>query len=239
MLSNRTGQVRGNGAGGPRIVHVESPARQRLEATVAALARLAREQQDIDSTLGRARGALAAEEEAQQALDALVAADDAKMAAWLEAGQGERPNPNTIARNAAAKRLREAKVSADGARSGMPGFEERAIEIGERAAVLRRQHKLALLGVALEEAGAVVRQYLRALQTASEAFGAVAAAEIALKEIAGQAPEGLRQLEDFLGDVPKLSGLAAADVDRTLAAWRRWTTELAHDPAADLLDSLL
>jgi hypothetical protein len=40
-------------------------------------------------------------------------------------------------------------------------------------------------------------------------------------------------------DVPKLAGLAAADVPQSLAAWKHWLGALAHDPAAELLDSLL
>jgi hypothetical protein len=222
-----------------RVVHIESPARERLASCLGALARLAAEQRDVDSTLTRARAALAAEAEAERALAEVIARDDERVARWLEHPEGPRPNPDTIRRRTCEKTLRDLRPAAAGARSGMPGFEERARELAERAGILQRQRRLALLGVALEEAQALVREYLRVLEHAANAFGSVAAAELALKELAGQDPEGLRQLEDFLEGVPKLAGLAAADVDRSLGAWRRWVGELARDPAADLLDALL
>jgi len=205
-----------------------SPPRDRLRATIAALALAQRDLEDAAAPVRRLDAVLAEVERLDRELGCSKGKDEAALGRWIaQGGVGDRPQPSatTVAADASLGGLAPEVRAVDAALPAARAAQEAA---AERVRLAAAERDAALHAVAVEAATFAAGELTEALNRALT----VEAKILSLREALSAQTNGLAAAEKINAALRQAK--AAAGVPRNADVGRRLLDLLAHDAAAAL-----
>jgi hypothetical protein len=205
-----------------------SPARDRLRATIAALALAQRDLEDATAPVRRFDAVLAEAERLSRELGCSKDKDEAELGRWIAlGGVGDRPQPcaTTVAADAS---LGELAPEVRAVASALPAARAAQEAAAERVRLAAAERDAALHAVTVEAATFAAGELTEALNRAL----AVEAKILSLREALSVRTNGLAAAEKINAALRQAK--AAAGVPRNADVGRRLLDLLAHDSAAAL-----
>jgi hypothetical protein len=205
-----------------------SPARDRLRATIAALALAQRDLEDATAPVRRFDAVLAEAERLSRELGCSKDKDEAALGRWIAlGGVGDRPQPcaTTVAADAS---LGELAPEVRAVASALPAARAAQEAAAERVRLAAAERDAALHAVTVEAATFAAGELTEALNRAL----AVEAKILSLREALSVRTNGLAAAEKINAALRQAK--AAAGVPRNADVGRRLLDLLAHDSAAAL-----
>ena len=205
-----------------------SPARDRLRATIAALALAQRDLEDATAPVRRFDVVLAEAERLNRELGCSKDKDEAELGRWIAlGGVGDRPLPSatTVAADAS---LGELAPEVRAVASALPAARAAQAAAAERVRLAAAERDAALHAVTVEAAAFAALELTEALNRAL----AVEAKILSLREALSVQTNGLAAAEKINAALRQAK--AAAGVPRDADVGRRLLDLLAHDSTAAL-----
>jgi hypothetical protein len=205
-----------------------SPARDRLRATIAALALAQRDLEDATAPVRRLDAVLAEVERLDYELGCSKGKDEAALGRWIaQGGVGDRPQPSatTVAADAS---LGELAPEVRAVAWALPAARAAQEAAAERVGLAAAERDAALHAVAVEAATFAARELVQALNRALT----VEAKILSLREALSTQTNGLAAAEKINAALRQAK--AAAGVPRNADVGRRLLDLLVHDSAAAL-----
>jgi hypothetical protein len=217
---------------------VLSPARQALRDHFAAIAGLHVRVDQLSLLVRQAAEADAAEAEAQQAVNAVADAEEARLSVWSDNPSGPIPAPLTGQREAALSKLADAHRSAISSRRQAEAVQPRIHDLMRKRSDLSERSTSLIDAVLMEEAVSIARQYYDTVALMNAGLSALNGIFAAFRQRgSGRAMETISAL---IGGGP--DGAAREQRQRGLARhnalvineWSKLGERLAEDPHASI-----
>jgi hypothetical protein len=204
-----------------------SPTRDRLRATIAALALAQRDLEDATAPVRRFDAVLAEAERLSRELGYSKDKDEAELGRWIALGGADRPQPcaTTVAADAS---LGELAAEVRAVASALPAARAAQEAAAERVRLASAERDAALHAVTVEAATFATGELTEALNRALT----VEAKILSLREALSAQTNGLAAAEKISAALRQAK--AAAGVPRNADVGRRLLDLLAHDSTATL-----